>query len=319
MRGFRLRLSMRVKGVRTAVAAFGPAVAGRGIAQLSAFLDLFLAGMLKVGALASLSYMLMLYLLPVSLFGLSVAAAELPELARLRGGDGRPFLARLRASLRQSMVLTIPTAVGYLSVGFLIVAGLYRRGAFGLEENWLVWAVLGAYSLGLVATTMSRLLQNAFWALGDTKTPARVAVVRVVLSAAVAVPVMFLLDRWAVAAAFGLAPDDSPLFLGAVGLGLGSAVASWVELGRLCSALKRRVAGFALPWRSLITMAALALAAAAGSLGLWWLLPAWPPLISMGVVVGFFALTYLGAAAALKLPALDAWAGRIGVRRERVR
>ena len=311
MRGFRLKLSTRVAGVRQAISAFGPAVAGRGVSQLSAYADLFLATFLQVGALAALRPALVLYLLPISLFGLSVAAAELPELARMGAGGREPFLARLGASLRQSMFLTMPTAVGYLAVGFLLVGAVYRRGAFGLEENILVWAVLCAYTLGMVATTMSRLLQNAFWALGDTRTPAKVAAIRVGLSVLVAASLMLWLDRWEVAAVANLAPDGAVLFFGAAGLGLGSSVAAWVELWRLTAVLRTKVAGFALPWRRIRSMAGLALLAAAGSIALWWILPAWPTLLLAAIVVGFFGASYLGSAVLMKVPELDAWLGSV--------
>jgi len=76
MEGFQLSLSTRVEGVREALSAFGPVVASRGVAQLSAYLDLFLASWLAVGALSALRYAQLLYMLPISLFGMSVAASE---------------------------------------------------------------------------------------------------------------------------------------------------------------------------------------------------------------------------------------------------
>ncbi len=310
MRGFRLSLSTRVEGVRTAIRAFGPAVAGRGVSQLSAYVDLLLAQALKVGALAALGPALLLYLLPVSLFGLSVAAAELPELARLGHSARQRFALRLGASLRQSMFLTIPTAVGYVAVGFFLVGAIWRRGAFGLDDNYLVWAVLAAYSLGLVATTMSRLLQNAFWALGDTRTPAWMAGLRVVLSALVALPLMLLLDPFEVGPLANLESDSSPLFLGAVGLGLGSAAAAWVEWWQLIRALRKRLAAFVLPWRPLAHMVALALLACAFSLALAYWLPAWPIMLRGGLVVGIYALVYLAAARLLGIKELGVWAGQ---------
>ena len=78
LRGFRLSFSTRVAGVPEALRAFGPVVAGRGVVQLSGYLDLFLAAFLAVGAVSALSYAQVFYLLPISLFGMSIAAAELP-------------------------------------------------------------------------------------------------------------------------------------------------------------------------------------------------------------------------------------------------
>ena len=311
MTGFRVSLSTKVEGVTDALAAFGPVVAGRGVSQLSGYLDVALASLLAAGAVGSLRPALMLYLLPVSLFGQSVAAAELPELSRLGDDTSRSFLPRLEKSMRQTLFLTVPAAVGYLCFGFLIVSGLLRRGEFGLTDTWLVYAVLGGYSLGLVATTLSRLLQNGFWALGDTKTPAKIAVVRVLVSAAVAVPAMFVLDRFSVSETLGFVPEDDPLYLGAVGLALGASVGAWVELWRLGTALRRQLGSFAVPWRRMLDMTGLATGVLLPAAGLWWLLAAWPALPLALLVVGVYAAAYLGVAHLLHVPELDTWTGRL--------
>ena len=311
LKGFRISLSTRVTGVRTALAAFGPAVAGRGVTQISGYLDLLLASLLATGALGALRPALMLYLLPASLFGLSVAAAELPELSRIGVAKLQPFLERLNQSIRQSMLLTIPTAAGYLSLGFLIVGALYRRGSFGLADNALVYAVLAAYSLGLVATTLSRLLQIGFWALGDTKTPAKIAVVRVAISVGVAIPLMLLLDQRSVNETMGVVTKDGSLFFGAVGLAIGASAAAWIELWRLLSALQRRLETFALPWGALAKMTGLAAGATAPALLLWWFLASWPPPVSVVLVVATFGAAYLASAKMLGFPEIAIWVGRL--------
>ena len=310
LKGFRLSFSTKVEGVRAAMAAFGPAVAGRGVSQLSSYIDLFLASLLATGALASLRPALMLYLLPVSLFGLSVAASELPELSRISEEEIQPFLQRLNQSLRQSLFLTLPTAIGYVGFGFLIIGALYRRGPFGVADNWLVYTVLGGYSLGLVATTISRLLQNGFWALRDTKTPAKIAVLRVIISAGIALPLMLLLDRFSVEQTLGLAADEQPLFFGAVGLALGASAAAWIELWRLRVSLRQRLASFRVPWGSVLQMSGLAVAAMVPAALLWWLLPGWSVLVVALLVVGVYGVTYLALAYLLHFPELNAWAGR---------
>jgi len=315
IRGFRLSLSFEVEGVREAIGAFGPVVAGRGVGQLSTYLDLFLASFLAAGALGALGYASQIYLLPVSLFGLSVAAAELPELSRVGGAERSAFLARVHRSLGQVAFLVVPTFVGYLAFGYPIVGLLFQTGDFGPADTWLIYFVLCAYTLALPTSTASRLLQNSFYALGDTKTPAKVAVLRVVVAAAVAVPVMFLLDRFTVAELVDAPATDEPLRLGAVGLALGTAVASWFELWRLRTILGRRVAGFGLPLGRAARMAGLAGAAAVPAAGLWTLLPDWHVALDAAVVVTTYAATYVAGAYLLKFTELDAWAGRFLRRR----
>jgi putative peptidoglycan lipid II flippase len=315
---FEWSLSTRVEGVQQALRQFGPIVAGRGVAQLSGYLDMLLASFLAVGALSSLRFALILYMLPVSLFGMSVAAAELPELSRLTAEQARAFTQRLRRSLRQILFLTVPTAIGYLAFGWLLVGALFRTGSFGPASQWLVYVVLGGYSLGLLATTLSRLLQNAFYAVDDAKTPAKVAALRVTVSTALAVPLMLGLDRVAVAEVVALPPGAEALYLGALGLSLGASGGAWVELARLRTVLRRRLPDeavtLALPWGRTGRMAGLALAAAgpAGALwaGLQGAAPALHVILQAAAVVGLYAASYLGGAYALGWPEMNAWVDR---------
>ena len=309
IQGFKLSWSMQVDGVRKALRAAGPAIAGRGVAQLSALIDVFLAGFLGTGALGALMYAQVLYLLPISLFGMSVAAAELPELSRIGRRNVRQLTGRLEQGLRQGLLLAIPTAFGYVTLGYVIVGGLYQRGLFGADATLLSYSVLGVYSLGLVATVSSRLMHNGFWALGNTRTPARMAVVRLAVSAAVAVPAMLFLDTLPLAgfAEYG----ESPLFFGAAGLALGSAVAAWVEFGFLLRALARKLQRPVMPWRAVGVMVLMAIAAALPAAGLWQLVGAWPLVAQAVTVVAVYGALYLLLASRYCAAELRTWAGRL--------
>lgn len=316
LRGFRPSLSTRVAGVRATLRAFGPVVAGRGVVQIGAWLDLFLASWLAEGAVGALSFTQTLYILPISLFSMSVAAAELPELSRMlpsaSGGEGEGpsrGTERIERSVRQIALLVVPTFVGYLAFGYLLVGAIYRTGSFGAESNLLVYVTLAAYTVGLPASAGSRLFQNVFFALSDTRTPARLAAQRVFLAAGVAVPAMLALDRLAVPGGDGLA--QSGLRFGAVGLAAGSAAGAWYELVRLLRAAARRLEWTRRPWGALARMGATAVGAAILATLLWWLLPPLHPALAALCVVGAYAGLYLGAARLLAFPELDSWLGRL--------
>lgn len=310
VKGFRLSLSTRIEGVMESIRAFGPVVAGRGVYQFSAYLDTFLASWLGFGALAALRFSQMLYTLPVSLFGLSVAASELPELSRMRPEHSEIFIRRVKRSMRQTLFMVIPTTVGYIAFGLLIVGGFLQRGAFNLGDTWLVYLVLAGYSLGLVATTISRLLQNSFYALGDTKTPAKIAVIRVVVSTVVAVPLMFWFDQFSVSGTIGFEPESNILFMGAVGLAVGTSVGAWVELWRLMASLQKRLTDFTLPVGAMLRMSGIALAAGIPAAGVWYLIAGWMKLAVAAIVVLVFGLAYLFFARLAGMDELDAWLGR---------
>lgn len=304
--GLRVSWSLRAPGVRPALRAFWPLLLGRGAVQLSAFLDIFLASLLVYGAQAALGYAQTLFILPVSLFAMSVAAAELPELSRQAGRDTE-VASRASGSLRQIAYLIVPTTVGFLAFGHLLVAAVYRRGNFGLTDTWLVYLVLAAYTLGLPAVASSRLLQNVYFALDDTRRPARLAILRVTLAALVGIPLMLWLDRFAVGELTAVPADARPLYLGAVGLALASGAMSWLELALLRRGLRHRVPDLRLPLRRLgvfllWTLPAAAVASAVG----WWLRQV-PHLLLGAAVIATFAAVYLLTTRLAGVPEARTW------------
>jgi putative peptidoglycan lipid II flippase len=216
--------------VREAIRNFVPVVAARGAVNLSAYLDYFLAAFLATGAVAVLGYAQTLYILPISLFALSVAASELPELA-----GARHATERLRVDVGKGVERVIyflaPTTIAYLVVGDVIIAALLQRGQFGPDDVRATWIVLAAYTLGISASAVSRLLSSAFYAVRDTRTPARLAYVRVGLSTAVGLLLMFPFDAWSVGG----------LRLGAAGLAIGASVGAWAEWFFLRRALQKHI------------------------------------------------------------------------------
>lgn len=317
IRGFRLSFSTRVEGVKDALRAFLPVLAGRGVVQLSGYLDIFLASFLQPGATGVLSYAQTPYMLPVSLFGLSVAAAELPELSRLNreGGGTEALRARVRRSLRQMAFLNVPTCVGYLIFGYLIIGLLLRTGSFQETDNWLVYFALCGYTVGLLASTSSRLLQNTFYALGAPRTPARIAAIRVALSAGLAVPLMFLLDRVSVTDL--VRATGKPFHLGAVGLALASGIGSWAELLLLRRALAESAPGAFFPWKEIGRLTLLALVAAVPAALVWRMLPPLHVALQALAVVGLYGAGYLILARLTGAEELGFWVGRFARRRRR--
>ncbi len=310
MRGFKVSLSRRVAGVRAALAALGPALAGRGVVQLSIYVDIFLASFLARGAPSALGYAVMLVNLPLGAFGMSVAAAELPELSSADPAAGRRIAARIDRALRQSTFVIAPSVVGYLVFGFLAAGLVFRGGSFTREGNILVYLVLCAYTLGLLASVISRLLQNTFFALRDTRTPARIAAVRLVSSALLGALLMRFLDRYPVAATFGLGAATQDLYLGAVGLALAGSFGAWCELALLRRALRRRLPELRLPVRYIAGRLGLAALLAVPGLLLWALIPAAGVATQAMVVLPCYALSYLGVAWWRKSPELGLWLGR---------
>ncbi len=216
---------------------FLPAVAGRGVVQFSAYVDLFLASLLSTGAVATLLSAQVLYLLPISLFVMSVAASELPEMSR--AGHLSDLTERSNSAMRKSLFFVLFTSVIYIGAGEQIIDALFGWGSFSSDDALTVWAVLSAYSLGLPAVAASRLLQTSCWSLGDTKGPAQIAGARVLVASLVGLSLMFPFDLLAFNEGGLTTQDIEGPHLGAVGLALGSAIASWLEVVLLSRRVKR--------------------------------------------------------------------------------
>ncbi len=294
----------RTSGLGDVTRALGPLIAGRGVVQISAYLDVFLASFLTVGAMAVLGYAQVLFLLPISLLGMSMAAAELPELSQRLGVGAIDDLApRIRIALRQTAVLAVPAAVGFMALGLPAVTLAYQRGSFSAETSTVTWLALSAYSVGLVPAIASRQLQNAFIAAGRTGTPARIAALRVGVAALLGVPLMLYLDRSTVPGF-----SSGVLRMGAVGLAAGSGVAAWVEITALRAALARLGALRLLPIKIWLRCSLIALAAAALALWLWVVLlanrPSW---LAHVATLGCYAVVYVTGAWFLQRDELVAW------------
>ncbi len=226
-----------------------PVVGGRGVVQISGYVDTFIASLLPTGAVSTLFYAQTVYTLPVSVFGMSVAAAELPQMAGEKGSEEEVKVAlrrRLDRGLRQVSFFVIPTTVAFILLGHIFIAALYQRGAFSVHTTTLVWYVLIGSSIGLLVSTLGRLYSSAFYAMHDTKTPFRFAVARVIVGAGLALLFAFPLRPMFPAAvnALGLHIPNMPggaLALGVMGITFASGIAAWIEFLLLRRGIIQRI------------------------------------------------------------------------------
>lgn len=233
-RGVRPRLTAKSESVRTVFRNFVPAFVGRGVVQLSAYVDAWLASYLPNGAVASFTYAQGIYVLPISLFGMAISAAELPAMSRAVGTPaeiGAYLRGRLSDGLDRIAYFIVPSSIGILALGDLIVILLYESGRFQRENTIWVWQILMGSTIGLLASTMGRLYSSTFYAMRDTRTPLRYAIVRVVLTTglgyffALVLPPLLGLDRR----------------LGVAGLTASAGLAGWVEFYLLRRAMDKRI------------------------------------------------------------------------------
>lgn len=307
----RFALDLTLQPVREAIRNFTPVVVGRGVVQLSGYIDNLLATLLGTAAVSALSYAQIVNMLPISLFGMSVAAAELPQMSGMLGTSDEIAAAmrqRLERGLRQISFFVVPSVVAFIAIGNAIVAMLYQGGRFKAEDTRLVWYILIGSTLGLLAVTLGRLYSSAFYALRDTKTPLRFAMMRVALTAALgwlfALPLRPLLIR-----ALELAGVPLPLVggntkaLGAIALTATAGIAGWLEFLLLPRALGRRIGAVRIPPGFLLRLWLCAVVAgAAAAAANVYLMHRLPPIPNGFVICALFGAIYFGAAMAAGVP-----------------
>ena len=301
--------------VRTIFRNIGPVVGGRGVVQISGYIDVFIATFLPTGAVTSFFYAQTIYLMPVSVFGMSVAAAELPEMSREQGSDEQVRTAlrkRLDRSVRQVAFFVVPTTVAFILIGRVIVAALFERGKFSPQTTLVVWYTLIGASLGLLVATLGRLYSSAFYALHDTRTPFRYAMARVFGGAALAFlfafPLRPMFARAALAA--GLPIPGDPTVLGIVGITLASACAAWIEFLLLRRGIRRRVGKGESKTVYMMKLWGAALLAGAVALLVERFLGG-PKIVEAVVVCGAFGVVYFAAGFLLGLPEVRATLSRV--------
>jgi len=224
----------RHPAVARIAARLWPAVFALAGVQITVVLNTLLASLLPAGTVSFLYYADRVMEFPLGVFGVALATAALPSMAaQAAHGEVPGVRATLEFALRLAAFVAVPAAVGLVLLGRPIVALLFQRGEFGASDAALTAQALAGYAVGLPAFSATRIAVQAFYALGDTRTPVWIGLGVVVVNVALA-----LLLMW-------------PLRQG--GLALASSLSAYVNALSLCWLLRHRLGGpgGAPLWRSL--------------------------------------------------------------------
>jgi putative peptidoglycan lipid II flippase len=293
-RGYRYapRLDLADPGLRQVLALMGPGVVGLAATQLNVFVNTIVATGEGTGAVSWLGYAFRVMYLPIGLFGVSIATATTPALARLVAAGRLPAMrATLASALALMLTLNVPAAVGLVVLATPIVRLLFERGSFTPADTAATAAAVQFYAVGLVGYSMVKILSPAFYALGRSRTPAAVGVASVLLNAALSV-------------------STAPYF-GYRGIALSASIAAIFNASLLALLLRRWTGGLDLP-HVVATFVKVAIAAAAMAATAFWGL-AWLERLLPGPAV-VLQVTRLGAAIVAALAVLAAAASLLRVR-----
>ena len=180
--------------MRVVLRQLAPMILGLGVLQLNTFFDGLLASYptvvgdtifgydypLEIGANATIGFAQRLYQFPLGVFGIAIATAIFPLLTR-QSESLEHFTATVRRGLRLTIYIGLPASVGLMLVREPLTAVILEGGDFTPENTQRVARVLLGYAPAIWAYSMIHVLTRAFYARGDSKTPAVVAVMVVAL------------------------------------------------------------------------------------------------------------------------------------------
>ncbi|MGD2141526.1 MAG: murein biosynthesis integral membrane protein MurJ [Burkholderiales bacterium] len=274
----------RDPGVLRILSLMGPSVLGVSVAQISLLINTIFASFLVTGSVTWLYYADRLMELPVGLLGVALGTVLLPSLTRrYADGTAEEYSRLLDWGLRLTVLLAAPCAVALAVLAVPILATLFQHGEFVQQDVLMTRRALIAYSIGLVALILIKILAPAFYARQNVKTPVKIAVITLV-----ATQLMNLAFIW---------------HLKHAGLALAIALAAWVNAGLLYWKLRQRgiytpVSGWPLFLFKLVialaVMAAVLLWLAAGS-EFWLQAGNWPRIGRLAAVVVAGAASYFAA------------------------
>ena len=271
--------------VRRTLSSFVPVLTTRGVVQLSAYVDQILASLIGPSAVAAIAYAQQLYLLPVSLFGMAVSAAALPELSAVHGEQqavAAVLRERLAADRLRIAFFVVPSAVAFLCVGDALVGLLFQTGRFGSDDTRFVWAILCGSSVGLFAATQGRLLSSGLYAISKVSAPFRVAIARVTLGGMLGYLVAGPLQRH-----YHWSPQ-----VAATGLSCAAGVAAWLEMSLLSRVLESHIGPIPKDRRCEARIVLSAVVAGAASFGLHRALHGASPVLDGLATAGTFGAIY---------------------------
>lgn len=284
------------EGVRRILKLMGPAIFGVSVSQINLLLDTVLASFLPNGSVSWLYYSDRLVELPLGVFAIAISTVILPSLSRNQAmSDHQQFSSTLDWSIRMILLIGVPASIALALLAEPILMTLFQYGKMTTGDVSMAVLSLRAYSLGLLAFMLIKVLAPGYFSRQDTKTPVIIGIkamaANMVLNIILVVPFHIY---WQV---------------GHVGLALATSLAALLNAGMLYHGLHR--AGVYSPAPGfIITVVRIALAALLMAGLLWWLTPGqqewmqwtWEmrltnilPLCLLGIVTYIFALALLGA------------------------
>ena len=246
-------------GVKRILVLMVPALFGVSVSQINLLLDTVLASLLPTGSVSWLYYSDRLTELPLGVFAIAIATVILPTLSGQRArADDPAFSETLSWAIRSVLLIATPATVALAFLAEPLLVTLFQYGAFGAQDRVMAAVSLQAYSLGLGAFMLVKVLAPGFYAREDMKTPVRIGIIamgtNMVLNLLFVLPLLWWFN------------------IGHAGLALATSVSAWLNAVLLYRGLRLHgvlsITGIPVGWMIRIVLATLLM-----TLVLWWFTP----------------------------------------------
>lgn len=181
---FRPSFDWNHPGLRKIITLMGPAILGNAAVQINVMVNTNFASRIPGnGPVSWLGYAFRFMQLPLGLFGVAIASATLPSISRSAGaGDFDEFRRTLSKSLGMVFLLTLPSSIGLMVLGNSMIGAIYQGGKFHAFDTQQTALALSCYAVGLAGYSALKVLNPAFYALHDARTPMIVSLISIAVN-----------------------------------------------------------------------------------------------------------------------------------------
>jgi putative peptidoglycan lipid II flippase len=185
---FRPSIDWGHPGLRKIIALMGPAILGNAAVQINVMVNTNFASQIPGnGPVSWLGYAFRFMQLPLGLFGVAIASATLPSISRSAGaGNFEEFRRTLSKSLGMVFLLTLPSSIGLIVLGKSMIGAIYQGGKFNAFDTQQTALALSCYAIGLAGYSALKVLNPAFYALHDARTPMIISLISIAVNYATA-------------------------------------------------------------------------------------------------------------------------------------
>ena len=186
--GFHPAFDWSHPGLRHIIRLMGPAILGNAAVQINVMVNTNFASRIPGnGPVSWLGYAFRFMQLPLGLFGVAIASATLPSISRSAGaGNFDEFRRTLSRSLGMVFLLTLPSSIGLIVLGDTMIGAIYQGGKFQAFDTQQTALALSCYAVGLAGYSALKVLNPAFYALHDARTPMLISLISIAINYATA-------------------------------------------------------------------------------------------------------------------------------------